>query len=268
MQHFGMPTLIELDTLEDNVILCKSLGLDFVEINMNLPQFQLNQLTSEYLNALQDQYDIAFTFHLAEDIDIAHFNDDIRNTYLKIIEETIELMTKADIKKLNMHMSKGIHFTLPSQRLYLYEKYTETYMDHINAFLNFIRAELKSKNIQLCIENTGIYDSPFITKAVKTLLDDENIVLTWDVGHDHSSGFADQAFLEANIDRIQHFHIHDAIDKSNHLTLFDGEIDLEYFLNLSKQKEATVVFETKTIEALKESIKRLRAMAFARAPTD
>ncbi|GAU78484.1 hypothetical protein [Fusibacter sp. 3D3] len=35
MRLLGMPTLIELDTLEDNVKLCKSLGLDFVEINMN-----------------------------------------------------------------------------------------------------------------------------------------------------------------------------------------------------------------------------------------
>ncbi len=36
----GMPTLIELNTLEDNAKLCKELGLDFIEINMNLPQFQ------------------------------------------------------------------------------------------------------------------------------------------------------------------------------------------------------------------------------------
>ncbi len=258
MQSFGMPTLIELDTLEDNVILCKSLGLDFVEINMNLPQFQLNQLTPEYLNALQDQYGIAFTFHLAEDIDIAHFNEDIRETYFKIVKETLELMTKTNIKKLNMHLSKGIYFTLPSQKVYLYEKYAETYMDNIRAFSSFIKTQLDDKKIQLCIENTGIYDSPLITDALLTLLDTENISLTWDIGHDHSSAFADRTFLEANIERIQHFHIHDAIGKSNHLTLFDGEIDLEYFLNLSKQKHASVVFETKTIEALKESIKRLK----------
>ncbi|GAU78485.1 TIM barrel protein [Fusibacter sp. 3D3] len=108
------------------------------------------------------------------------------------------------------------------------------------------------------IENTGIYDAPFITTALNRLLENKHINLTWDIGHDHSSGFADQAFLEKNIKRIQHFHVHDAIGKSNHLTLFEGEIDIEYFLTLSKQNEATVVFETKTIEALKESISRLK----------
>ncbi|HAV90015.1 MAG TPA: sugar phosphate isomerase/epimerase, partial [Eubacterium sp.] len=33
--QFGMPTLIENRTLEDNVNLCKELGLKFIELNMN-----------------------------------------------------------------------------------------------------------------------------------------------------------------------------------------------------------------------------------------
>ena len=35
MKQFGMPTLIENRTLEDNVSLCGSLGLQFIELNMN-----------------------------------------------------------------------------------------------------------------------------------------------------------------------------------------------------------------------------------------
>jgi hypothetical protein len=34
---FGMPTLIELYGLEETMELCLELGLDFVELNMNLP---------------------------------------------------------------------------------------------------------------------------------------------------------------------------------------------------------------------------------------
>ena len=40
MLQFGMPTLIELDDLEDAMKLCNELGLSFVELNMNLPQYQ------------------------------------------------------------------------------------------------------------------------------------------------------------------------------------------------------------------------------------
>lgn len=36
MLEFGVPTLIENKTLEDNIALCNQLGLSFVELNMNL----------------------------------------------------------------------------------------------------------------------------------------------------------------------------------------------------------------------------------------
>lgn len=42
--EFGMPTLIELTGLEENARLCNSLGLKFIELNMNLPQYQVEIL--------------------------------------------------------------------------------------------------------------------------------------------------------------------------------------------------------------------------------
>lgn len=41
--QFGMPTLIENRTLEDNIRLCKKLGLQFLELNMNFPEYQNRQ---------------------------------------------------------------------------------------------------------------------------------------------------------------------------------------------------------------------------------
>ncbi len=42
--QFGMPTLIENRTLEENVALCGELGLKFIELNMNFPEYQLEHL--------------------------------------------------------------------------------------------------------------------------------------------------------------------------------------------------------------------------------
>ena len=44
MIQFGMPTLIENKTLEDNINLCSSLGLNFIELNMNFPEYQVDLL--------------------------------------------------------------------------------------------------------------------------------------------------------------------------------------------------------------------------------
>ena len=44
MIQFGMPTLIENKTLEENAALCSSLGLKFIELNMNFPEYQVPKL--------------------------------------------------------------------------------------------------------------------------------------------------------------------------------------------------------------------------------
>ena len=38
-----MPTLIEKRTFGDNVKLCKDLGLNFIELNMNFPEYQIDK---------------------------------------------------------------------------------------------------------------------------------------------------------------------------------------------------------------------------------
>ena len=42
--QFGMPTLIENHTLEENAALCETLGLRFIELNMNFPEYQADRL--------------------------------------------------------------------------------------------------------------------------------------------------------------------------------------------------------------------------------
>ncbi len=43
----GMPTLIELESISDNINLCRELNLDYIEINMNMPRFFLQQFHSD-----------------------------------------------------------------------------------------------------------------------------------------------------------------------------------------------------------------------------
>ena len=45
----GMPTLIEKSDVKDCVKLCESLGLDFIELNMNLPEYQPDRIDVEKL---------------------------------------------------------------------------------------------------------------------------------------------------------------------------------------------------------------------------
>lgn len=52
---WGMPTLIELNGIEENLSLCTSLGLDFIELNMNMPEYQPDKIELDRLIYLKDK---------------------------------------------------------------------------------------------------------------------------------------------------------------------------------------------------------------------
>ena len=109
----GMPTLIELSNIEECVSVCRELGLQFVEINMNLPQFQIDRIDFPSLKKAHDS-GVFFTFHLDENFNVADFNKEISQGYLRTIKLTIEAAKTLDVSVINMHMAEGVHFKLPN----------------------------------------------------------------------------------------------------------------------------------------------------------
>jgi sugar phosphate isomerase/epimerase len=252
-----MPTLIELDTIEENVHLCQALNLNFIELNMNLPEYQPNKIDTERLAYLKDKNNIFYTIHLPEEFDIAGFNDDIRKGYEKIFYDTIKIAFELNTPIINMHMNLGVYFTMPTERIYLYEKYKVVYRARIKSFSVLAKQLLGQTGIKLAIENTGIYDIGYIREAVDELIKNDEIVLTWDIGHDFSSGHKDSDYILKNRSKLKHMHLHDAIGKNNHLPLFTGEIDICNRMEIARQQGCYCVIETKTVKGLKESISKL-----------
>ena len=129
MIRFGMPTLIENHTLQDNIYLCAGLGLSFIELNMNFPEYQVDALhRTEDLMRDAERAGIYYTIHLDENLNIADFNRLISDAYLETVRQTIEaakpllaLSCRFDPDRrpltLNMHMNHGIYITLPDQKV-------------------------------------------------------------------------------------------------------------------------------------------------------
>ena len=86
---FGMPTLIELPEIPDCAALCRQLGLQFVELNMNLPQYQVNALDEEQLLRTAKRENIYYTVHLDETLDPCNFNPRVAEAWTKTVLETI-----------------------------------------------------------------------------------------------------------------------------------------------------------------------------------
>lgn len=251
--QFGMPTLIENNTLEDNLRLCKRCGFDFLELNMNLPEYQVEQLekTAE-LKKLADDYSVFFTIHLDENLNVCDFNTAVSNAYLETISRTIDIAQRLGSPILNMHMHSGVYFTLPDKRIYLFEKYSDYYMEKIARFSEICTGAIGNSDLKICIENTDGYPD-YQKKAIDYLLKSNAFALTWDIGHSHGVNNIDEPFIMKNISKLKHFHIHDGLGRKNHLTLGTGEIDLKQRLSVAETCGARCVVETKTINSLIKS---------------
>ena len=126
-----MPTLIETATIEECAKLCADCGLSFVEMNMNLPQYQVQTMDAARLQRTAKAYGTGYTIHLDENMNVADFNPDVAAAYRNSVVQTIELAKKLEIPVLNMHMIYGVYFTLPHEKVFLFERYREDYRSNM-----------------------------------------------------------------------------------------------------------------------------------------
>ncbi len=255
---FGMPTLIEISDTEETAKLAKELKLSFIELNMNLPQYQADMLekNTDFLCLLKEKYGIYFTIHLDENLNVCDFNEDVRNAYIKTVMRTINVAKKLSVPVINMHINHGVHFTLPDRKVWLFEIYREHYLKAVTQFRQMCEKETGSAEIKICIENTNGF-ADYEKEAVLLLLESDVFGLTWDIGHSDATKNIDESFIIVNDNKLTHFHIHDSNGSSDHLTLGSGRINLKQRLEIAKQHHCRCVIETKTIKALRESAKWL-----------
>ena len=271
MIQFGMPTLIENKTLEDNVALCQSLGLRFIELNMNFPEYQTDGLEqTDHLISLAEKAGIYYTIHLDENLNIADFNRLVSEAYLETVRRSIEAAKKllplrdrygdaGQPLTLNMHMHHGIYITLPDRKVQMYDRDFDTYMRSFEVFREKCGEWIGDSSIKIAVENTDGFRG-YEKRAIGYLLKSPYFGLTWDIGHSKAAGEKDVPFIMEHSEHLIHFHIHDGTEEppKNHLALGDGEIDIADRLRLAEQRNARCVLETKTVEALKNSVKWLK----------
>ena len=271
MRQYGMPTLIENRTLEDNVSLCQRLGLRFIELNMNFPEYQVNCLEqTDTMLRMAEHAGIYYTIHLDENLNIADFNHLVSEAYLETVRRSIEIAKKllclrerygdsSQPLTLNMHMNHGIFITLPDRKVQMYDRDFETYMKSFATFRSLCEEWIGDSDVMIAVENTDGFRE-YEKKAIEYLLESPKFGLTWDIGHSKATGEKDVPFILEHEEHLIHFHIHDGseLPPKNHLALGDGEIDLPDRLALAQSRNARCVLETKTIEALKQSVRWLQ----------
>ena len=269
--QFGMPTLIENRTLQDNADLCKRLDLKFIELNMNFPEYQVDKIEQiDVLFSIAEKAGIYYTIHLDENLNIADFNPLVTEAYLETVRRSIEAAKKllplrdrygdrTQPLTINIHMNHGIYITLPDRKVLMYDRSFDNYMASFARFRSLCEELIWDSDIKITVENTDGFRE-YEKKAIDHLLESPVFGLTWDIGHSKATGEKDVPYILEHKDHLIHFHIHDGSEQppKNHLALGDGEIDIVSRLETAKERNARCVLETKTIEALKKSVEWLK----------
>lgn len=139
-----MPTLIETPSIEVCTTLCRELVPDFIERNNNLPRYQLDMIDPRMYQELGQKYNIFYTIHLEEELNVCRYNKAVTEAYLATVRRAIELAKDMKIPVLNIHLNSEIHITLPDRRVYLFQEYEERYFQKLFEF----RQQCETKTIQ------------------------------------------------------------------------------------------------------------------------
>lgn len=258
---FGMPFLIETKSVKEALDLCSDLGLSFVELNTNFPTSMVKNLDVDYLIKEAENRGIFYTLHLDDSISIADFNDFVRKAYLDSTLEAIEFSKKLGVKTINIHFAKGNIVTLPSGRQFLFSHYKDEFHANLLEYRKACEEAIGDGDLMIAIENTDGWDD-YEREGIELMLESPVFGLTLDIGHNHAVNDRDLDFFEKHADKLIHMHSHDGWDKTNHQALGTGEIDLKARLDFARSQEARVVLETKTIEALRESVDWLKVNSY------
>lgn len=250
----GMPYLPMSENLDQNAILAGRLGLAFIELHMSIPACFPENLDFERIKELGERYNLFFTVHLPEELDLGSHHKCIRLGSVKRVEQILEWSAKSGIRKVVSHIRRGTHFTMPDHKVFLNGMYQEDYMNYLVESFSAIDSCAQEHSMQICIENTRNFNLPFVQEPLRKILEFASVRLAWDIGHDMRSGWSDKEFIMEFADSVTHMHLHDCIGDSDHLAIGTGEIDYSHFLNFASQAAMTVLIEVKTEMALRESV--------------
>lgn len=257
---FGMPVLIENKNIKDNILLCNELGLNFLELNMNLPYCMPQNVNIQEILNLKHKYNIDFTMHFPEEIDFGCFYENIRQANINLFKNLAEFAHNIEVKKINIHLNPGVYFTLPDKKEFVYEKNSDLFIRNFkNSIIELIKI-CKNLNIDLCIENMVGYD--FVCKAFLELSKIKDCNFTWDVGHDAMHEYKISNIYLENEEKVKHMHLHDFNGKSDHQVLFTGKVPIKKRIEFANKNNLTVLIEIKTVDALKKSVLKLKNLNY------
>jgi len=246
--------LPEFASLGESVLVAKELGLDFVELNAEVP-FCLPQ----NLKKADIESGLSFTVHLFEAAEVGLLYEPARKAQIEVLKRIMtEYKAEANIKRFTLHINEGAFSTMPDKtKIYVFERFERDYLDACRKSFKELSDFAAKNDLEICFENVKVSEYAF--KAFAELTKYPNLNYTFDAGHDvlWAGGRAFCEFLKSP-EKIRHVHLHDVVNGVDHQELGQGKVDVAKILDFCKANNTDIVLEVRREEQLRNSLDYLR----------
>ena len=253
---YGIPTLIEYNSLEENIKLCKELNLNLVEINLTMPYCYPENNDINKLNELRRINNIEFIMNFPQEIDFGTPYQEIQKANLSLFKRYLEYGTEIGVNKINLQLFTGPVITLPNQIIPIYEREYHQYIIRLKKAFEQIARIAYPYQIQVCVENT--FSSRLMKLIFLQLKDIDNLFFTYNVGNDAKGNYLLESFFYQYSDKVGLIHLHDYDKENVNQILFRGIINLYDKIEFAKKNNINIIIDIRTAEALKTSVYHLK----------
>lgn len=245
----------------------KDHGFHCVEINMNMPIFFPENFTKEYreeIKRYKEENNIEITLHAPEDITLLQLQRSIRKASIDRLKEVIDFGYDIGASRVTMHIGSAVCFTLTDRKSFLDELYCDQYKEVLKESLIELIHYSKNK-IMICVENSGRFPERVVQETLDELLKEEELYLTWDIGHSYTNEYNEVEFFLKHIDKIRTCHLHDHNGLSDHQIIGSGNVDFGWHIDKMKHLDVIYIIEVRPRENAVKSLEKLETLVSAKA---
>lgn len=211
---------------------------------------------SSRFNEIKNSYSMEYSIHAPIcDMNIAAFNDKIREASVNEMIRTFEHANKMDIETVTVH--PGIYSMVLSDVKERSEKLAKR-------SLKEIEKAARQNGVTAAIENMPSFAIMMgqTPDALMNLIEDTDLQVCFDIGHANTMGMINE-FIDMFQDRLANIHIHDNLgDRDAHMTIGDGNIDFYNVLSRLRNYKGNYIIESRNLDSAITSKKRLEDMLF------
>ena len=206
---------------------------------------------SSRFNEIKGSYNMAYSIHAPiGDINIASFNERVRETSVKEMFRAMEHANRMGIETITIH--PGLYSMVIREAKDRSVKYSKESLKKIDRGAAEYGVVVAVENMPSFVVMMG--QTP---EELLELIDGTDLMICFDIGHANTMGMIDEC-ISAFSGRIANIHIHDNIgDKDEHMTIGDGNIDFDRVLSKLKGYKGNYIIESRTMESAVTSKKRL-----------